>query len=219
MRKDKVRAYQLRRSGKSYSQISDLLNVPKSTLSKWLSGEDWSRDLTNRLSATKTLSFPKKSKAVARSNKDRWSKQIDIFRSQAQDSFHELKNGPLFLSGLVLYWSRGDLNLNNGIIKISSNDPFSIKIFYRFLKDIVLARESKISIRLFTYPELPEKMVRTMWSKTIGISESRFNKSILIKNRVPSKRSSYGVCSISMNSREFKEKITTWIDLHKKEIA
>src|ERR1035437_7538925 len=50
MRKDKEKAIEMRRSGKSYAEIFALLKIPKSTLSDWFANSDWSHDLKQRLS-------------------------------------------------------------------------------------------------------------------------------------------------------------------------
>ena len=49
MRKDKEKITRLRSSGKSYSEISRLYSIPKSTLSAWFKDHKWSKDIAQQL--------------------------------------------------------------------------------------------------------------------------------------------------------------------------
>ena len=42
-----IKAVELRKIGKSYSEIHKLLEIPKSTLSSWFSNKDWSQEVKN----------------------------------------------------------------------------------------------------------------------------------------------------------------------------
>jgi hypothetical protein len=45
----KEKAFAMRKSGLSYGQINKNLNIPKSTLSGWFSGVDWSKNIKKSL--------------------------------------------------------------------------------------------------------------------------------------------------------------------------
>ena len=66
---------------------------------------------------------------------------------------------------------------------------------------------------LILYPDLSEKKCKDFWSKTSGIPISNFKKTQLIKGKHPTKKLTYGICIIQMNSRGLKEKLFTWINL------
>jgi hypothetical protein len=69
MKNDKAKAIELRRKGKSYTEIIARLGVPKSTLSDWFKGSVWSEVLRAKLSKKASLSHPKKLKKVIAANK------------------------------------------------------------------------------------------------------------------------------------------------------
>ena len=46
-------AIELRKKGKSYSEIKYLLNIPKSTLSDWFSKEEWSELIKDKINNKK----------------------------------------------------------------------------------------------------------------------------------------------------------------------
>lgn len=216
MRKDKETAIELRRQNKSYKSISRELNIPLGTLAGWFKKELWSQEIRNKLGIEQSLSFPKRLQAMIKANKERWSKIHQNYREQAKNEFVTLKNNPLFIAGLMLYWGEGDKRSKNSQVKLANTDPAMIRIFYSFLKDVIAVPTEKIHIWLLLYPDLLDNVQKNFWSKATGVPLSQFKNSIYIQGRHPTKRLSYGVCNIYVSSREFKEKIMTWIDLCQK---
>jgi len=212
----KEEAIELRRSGKSYSDINKALCIPKSTLASWFKNEEWSMEIRDRLGKEQSLAFPKKLQAVIKANKEKWAKIHQNYRNQAKEEFTSLKDNPLFIAGLMLYWGEGDKGLKSGQVKLANTDPAMIKIFYSFLRDVIAVPVEKIHIWLLLYPDLLDNVQRNFWSKATGVPLYQFKNSVYIKGRHPTKRLSYGVCNIYVTSRELKEKILTWLDLSQK---
>ncbi len=216
MRKDKVRAYNLRREGKSYKQIRKLLGIPLGTLGGWFKNEEWSKEIRDRLGKEQSSSFPKKLQAIIKANKKRWANIHQGYRDAGEREFEILKNNPLFLAGIMLYWGEGEKSPKMSRLKLANTDPSMIRIFYKFLKDIIKVPKDKILVWLLLYPDLADDMQKRFWSRATGVPISQFKGSIYIKGRHPTKRLSYGVCNIYVSSREFKEKIMVWLDLYQK---
>ncbi len=219
MNKNREKAIELRRSGKSYKTIHREIGIPLSTLSDWFRNEEWSIEIRDRLGKEQSLSFPKKLQAVIKANKERWAKLHQNYRNQAKKEFSLLKDTPLFVAGLMLYWGEGDKGLKGSQVKLANTDPAMIRIFYTFLKDVIAVPTEKIFIWLLLYPDLLDTVQKNFWSKATGIPISQFKNSIYIQGRHPTKRLSYGVCNIYVSSREFKEKIMTWLDLSQKMLS
>ncbi|KKS25154.1 MAG: hypothetical protein UW43_C0008G0026 [Candidatus Yanofskybacteria bacterium GW2011_GWA1_44_21] len=213
MRKDKVKAFELRRQEKSYSEISELLGIPKSTLATWFKKEEWSQQIRDRLGSTESLAYPEKLALMVKATKERWARLHQQYRDQADKEFFKLKKDPLFIAGLMLYWGEGDKVLKNCQVRLSNSDPRMIRMFYVFLKKTLVVPEEKIRANLLLYPDLIDEMQKKFWSKSIGITLDKFNKSVYIKGRHPTRRLSYGVCNIFVMSRELKEKIIRWTEL------
>ncbi len=216
MNPSKEKAIELRRLGKSYKDIRRETGVPLSTLSDWFKHEEWSIEIRNRLGREQSLAFPKKLQSVIKANKARWAKIHQDYRDQAKQEFATLKDNPLFIAGLMLYWGEGDKGLKSSQVKLANTDPTMIRIFYSFLKDVIAIPPEKIHIWLLLYPDLLDCVQKNFWSKATSVPLSQFKNSIYIQGRHPTKRLSYGVCNIYVSSREFKEKIVTWIDLSQK---
>lgn len=219
MRKDKVRAYKLRRDGKSYKQIKEVLGVPLSTLGTWFKDEEWSKEIKDRLSKENSLSSPKKLQAIIKANKKRWAKLHQEYRDAGEQEFENLKDNPLFLAGIMLYWGEGEKSPKMSRVKLANTDPLMIRVFYLFLKDVIKVPKDKVLIWLLLYPDLNDIMQKRFWNRATGIPLSQFKESIYIKGRHPTRRLSYGVCNIYVQSRELKEKMIAWINLYQKLLA
>ncbi|MEX2052721.1 MAG: hypothetical protein WD898_00645 [Candidatus Paceibacterota bacterium] len=214
MRKDRQKATELRRAGTSYKKIYKELGIPTSTLAGWFKNEPWSQEIKNRLSKEVSLSNPKQLELMSRANRERWRIKHEEYREAAIKEFAELKNDPLFLAGLMLYWGEGEKQKKSSQVRLGNSEPEMIKIFYLFLKNVLNIESDKIFAWLLLYPDLVDSVQKNFWSKTTGIPQERFKKSIYIKGRHPTKRLSYGVCTVVVSSRALKERVLKWIELY-----
>lgn len=216
MNPNKEKAVELRRSGKSYKTIRREIGVSTSTLSDWFKDEEWSIEIRDRLGREQSLAFPEKLAAMKKANKERWAKNYETYRNEGKQEFELLKDNPIFLAAVMLYWGEGDKSSKWSRLKLANTEPLMIRLFYIFLKDVIKVPLDRICVWLLLYPDLVDEMQKNFWSRATGIPLSRFKKSIYIKGRHPTKRLSYGVCSVYVQSRELKEKMMTWLDLYQK---
>ncbi|OGN08366.1 MAG: hypothetical protein A3C61_03890 [Candidatus Yanofskybacteria bacterium RIFCSPHIGHO2_02_FULL_39_10] len=214
MRKDKEQAIALRRQNKSYKQISRDLNIPLSTLAGWLKDEPWSQDIRDKLGLEASLAFPEKLKRIVTANRKRWAGIHETYRREAIVEFEDLKDNPLFLAGIMLYWGEGEKQSKYSVVRLSNSEPEMIRIFYLFLTKALKVTPDKIKAWLLLYPDLIDSVQKNFWSKATGLSKEQFNKSIYIKGRHPTKRLSYGVCTIVIQSRALKERMLKWLELY-----
>ena len=213
MRKDKEKAFELRRSGKSYKQIVAELGVPIATLSGWLKHEPWSREIKSRLASQASLANPEKIKLMVQANKEKWRLKHEEYRIAAVREFEKLKDDPLFLAGLMLYWGEGEKQPKSSVVRLRNSEPEMIKIFNLFLTKTLKISSDKVSVWLLLYPDLTDSVQKNFWSKATNIPMGQFKKSIYIKGRHPTKRLSYGVCTIFISSRALKERMLKWLEL------
>ncbi|MEK9208541.1 MAG: hypothetical protein AAB910_00510 [Patescibacteria group bacterium] len=214
MRKDKEKAVELRHSGKSYKQISRELGIAIGTLAGWFKSEPWSQEIKAKLSAEVSWSNANALKRLALANHDRWESKREEYRMAAIREFEELKNDPLFLAGVMLYWGEGEKQQKSGIVRLGNSEPEMVRIFHLFLTKALKVNHERISAWLLLYPDLVDSVQRNFWSKATGLSSSQFKKSIYIKGRHPTKRLSYGVCTIVVSSRALKERMLKWLELY-----
>lgn len=213
MRKDYDIAEKLRRQGKSYRQISSEMGISKSTLSVWFRDKFWADEIKNKLVSQNREIAIKKIKLMAAANREKWGKKHREWQEEARNEFSELKDKPLFLAGLMLYWGEGDKTLKNCQVKLANSDPAMIRLFVLFMKKVLNVPNEKIRANLLLYPDLIDSVQKNFWSKATGIPILQFRKSVFIHGRHPTRRLSYGVCNVMVGSRELKEKVTVWIEL------
>ena len=214
MRKDKEKAIQLRRLGKSYKQIGQELGIATSTLAFWFKNEPWSQEIKTRLSSQVSLSNPRALDLLGRANKERWKTKYEEYRVAATREFEKNKNDPLFLAGIMLYWGEGEKQPKSSQVRLSNNEPEMLKVFYLFLVRALKISPDKISASLLLYPDLVDSVQKNFWSKATGVPPGRFKKSAYLKSRDAKKRLSYGVCTISVSSRALKERMLKWLELY-----
>lgn len=214
MRKDKKLAIVLRKNGKSYSDISQELGIPKSTMHYWFRDAGWSK----KIKAQQNVSARALSgKSIAAYQRQRWERWRQMHQNEAREQFPTLKSNPLFLAGIMLYWGEGDHARRGGQVRLTNTDARMISIFSKFFKEICHIPIVKIRPALFIYPDLEEKACKKYWSRASGISIRQFQKTQILKGRHPTKRLSYGVCTLHVNSGALKEKLFIWEELWYKE--
>ena len=217
MRSDRKDALNLRRSGKSYNEIKQILRVPKSTLSGWLHKTYWSnkvrKELLEKNREQNTI-------RIRKLNKIRGSHLKRLYaeaHKEAKEEFEQFKFHPLFISGISIYWGEGD-KLSRGTIRVANVDPLMIKLFVKFLNEIYGIAKTNIRASILIYPDLNEIRCREFWIKQSCLPEKSFKKSILIQGRHKTKRVRYGVCSVWICSTYLKEKMMVWLNTLPKEL-
>ena len=212
MRNDKENAIQLRKSGKSYSEIKAQLGVPKSTLSGWLAPKEWSKNITHTLN--QKYSETNKIR-IQHLNKIRGKFLEDVYKEaekEALEEFERLKYHPLFIAGLMLYWGEGD-KLTKYNVSLANTDPGMIRLFVHFLVHVCQIEQEKIKIHLLLYPDLNERKSKIYWKLHTGLEEKNFTKSTIIQGRHKTRRLQYGVCSAIFSSTYLKRKLIVWLKL------
>lgn len=218
MREDKRKALQLRSSGKSYREIKNLLGVPKSTLSDWLTKICWSdrikRELVKKANEKNTI-------RLRDLNKIRGKHLARLYREakdEARREFEYFKLHPLFISGITIYWGEGD-KLSRHLIKVGNTDPSMIRIFVKFLHEICGISKKAMRAYILLYPDLEPSRCTDFWVKKSGLSIKNFNKYVVIQGRHKTRRLPYGVCYITVGSTYLKEKIRVWLTLLPRELV
>ena len=214
MRNDKHIAIKLRKEGKSYNKISKGLGIAKSTLSDWFSNLDWSDVIRQELARKANFIARKRLRLVNKQRREMWEKWRQDHRDEASRQFPLLKNNPLFLAGLMLYWGEGDSVMKNCFVRLANTHPDMITIFTLFLREICCVPEGKIKVQMILYPDLREDVCKGFWMKASNVSQDQFIKTQYIKGRHPTKRLNYGICSVYVSSRGLKEKIFIWLKLY-----
>lgn len=208
------RAIALRKSGKSYSEIKNLLNIPKSTLSDWFSREKWSESIKAEINKK---SSQKSTARILLMNKQRALNKVDRdneYLKEADAEYKNLKKDPLFIAGLSIYWGEGE-KFGNWRVAIINSDAKMMQVAISFFRIILKVPEDKIRAGLFLYEDLDQEKTQKYWSEMLALPAKQFIKTHVLKSkaRVGKKRSVYGMCNIYVCGVKFKTKVMRWIEL------
>lgn len=68
-------------------------------------------------------------------------------------------------------------------IELTNSDPVIIEVFSLFLRKIIMPDWGRVRGQIFFYPDLDEKKLKKIWSKSSGIPLKQFQKSICLKRK------------------------------------
>ncbi|MFA5061593.1 MAG: hypothetical protein WC526_00380 [Patescibacteria group bacterium] len=158
-------------------------------------------------------------KLVNLKTKERRQKLYSEMREEAIRLYDIYSKESLFLEGLMLYWGEGDNKLENGKIRVTNSNPLLIKNFHIFLKHYLPQISAKAKVYLVLYPDLKESGCKDCWSKIVELPLDKFFKSQYIKGHSVKRTLPFGVGTIIISSRSYKEMVMQWLELRKKEIS
>ncbi len=204
---DKEKARALRLSGMSYTDILKKVGVKsKGTLSEWFKdleitpeAKELLKSNIDRATERKLLAFNE-----ARSRKIRWENKIA--RKDGAARVGNITHRDLLISGVALYWGEGSKSERTNKYKVlgfSNSDPEMIRVFLRFVREILEVHDQKIYAAIHMYEREKVKQTRAFWASCTGLSESRFKVSYQvsragkgIRNTLP-----YGTLNLRVNNR------------------
>lgn len=214
--RDKVLS--LRRNKYSYKQIAKMLNLSKSTISYWLVNNPESERIKEFLIDKNLKNVKARIGKLNEANRARWEKLRKGSVELAEKEFVSLWDNPLFVAGINIYWGEGDSKEKNPL-RIANTDSRMIKVYCKFLTDIMKVPKEKIRLWILLCPDLNDEACKGYWQKISGMGEENFVKSQHINGRHKVNRLEYGVCNVVVNSRYEKLKMLAWIDLFAKKIT
>ena len=136
-------------------------------------------------------------------------------KRQAEMSFEQYKNDPLFIAGVMLYWAEGKTtHLATYNLELNNSDPKLLKLYCRFLREYLSIDNSSFRIRLFIYPDLDEDKLKLFWSNLLGVPLDQFIKSYISDSRstVTKNKLTHGTCSVYITSKDLRTTMSVWIE-------
>jgi len=215
----KEKAINLRKQGLSYSEILKKVPVAKSTLSLWLRSVGLSKRQKQRLTERKLASIKR--------GWIKWHQQrIDLMnkiKNAAKSEVGGLSKRELWLVGVSLYWAEGtkEKKHNPGQnVCFSNSDPRMIKIFLKWLKEIIKIEESDIKYEIYIHENSKNnlKNVINYWTQITNSNPVNFKYIYFKKSKINTKRKNignkyYGLLRIIVRkSTNLNRKISGWIE-------
>jgi len=205
-RKKREKAINLRKKGKSYSQIKDALKISKSTLSYWLKDYPLSEKRLRSLRDNNIVRIEKCRQTKRKKKEDRLAK---FYKKQKKTIFPITKK-QLFIAGLFLYWGEGTKRAE-ARTAISNSDPSVIKFFVFWLEECFCVPRKKLKVYLHLYKDMDINKEIVYWSRILSVPKSQFAKPYIKKtsiNRINHKGSfNHGTCNIILDNARLSENV------------
>lgn len=202
--KEKNKARKLRKEkGWSINQISEELNVAKSSVSLWV----------------RNIQLSPEQESVLLAKNPRYNNQIRGGQTRSQDAknkrqeYQEIgkqearKKDLLHAKGCMLFWAEGNKTKNS--IIFSNSDPDMMILFVKFLCESiqVLLKEMRLSINCYLGNGLSVRQVENYWLNILDLPRSCLTKTMINRASKYSKKLKknkliYGVCRVSVHNTE-----------------
>lgn len=197
---EKLQAIALRKNGKSYNEILEVVKVSKSTLSLWLRDIKLSKKHANKLYRdTRQRNALRLSKLMRKRKED----EIAAIMCEAKKEIQKKIRDPFFISGLMLYWAEGDKSEQTELAKFTNSDPKMIKLMVSWFRKYMKVPESKFRIALHIHELHNKKKIEKYWSDLTKIPLSQFHKTQIKPTKLGHRRNKLynGTCSIRIGNR------------------
>ncbi|XOA42958.1 MAG: hypothetical protein ACKKMV_02445 [Candidatus Nealsonbacteria bacterium] len=169
----KQKAFSLRSKGYSVKEISDKLNIAKSTSSLWVRYIKLNKKAKQRLRERRLLKYYKGSlswqKKRSEEKKRYKSLALGVIRKVKKDLNH------LKLYCALLYWCEGGKNYKDSIRFVNS-DPLLINTFLSLFRRAFLVDEKKFRVLMHLHAYHDEQEQKDFWSNLTKIPKEQFNK-------------------------------------------
>lgn len=166
--KEKELAIQLRKQGKSYSEIRRIIPVAKSTLSIWFREIHLSKRQEQKITI-KRIEAQKRGAEARRTQRITRSSQI---KELAKQDIKDISKKELFLIGIALYWAEGTKEKEyrpNTIVAFSNSDPNMIALFKKWLTESIGINKKNLIYELYLHKTADRKIITKFWKKILDI--------------------------------------------------
>lgn len=210
-------AYSFRERGFTYTEIAKICGVSRSTLSNWFAKEAFSKRVAKDNTAKAVTQNTKRLASINKARSSERKKQYQAAVDIAVVEYQHYRKDALFIAGLMLYLSAGDMS-DSTKIRLASNRPDLHRILHGFLKAYMGTQPAQIKFWLLLYPAHTEAACKQHWQKKLKLSPAQFYKSQVINGTSAKRTLQYGVGNTIMASVIFKKTMLTWITLLKKDV-
>ncbi|PIR96439.1 MAG: hypothetical protein COT92_01150 [Candidatus Doudnabacteria bacterium CG10_big_fil_rev_8_21_14_0_10_42_18] len=202
----KQKALELRKLGKSYSQIKEELGVSKSTLSFWLSPYPLSRQQIRLLRDVSEVRIEK----FRQTMQEKREKRFSGFYREEKEKILPLSQKELFIAGLFLYWGEGMKNLKYPFALYNTN-PQLVKFGLFWIKKVLNVPSKKIKVILHLYSDMDINKEIKFWAGELKMPILQFSKPYIKESKKTdiNRKGAFGhgTCGLVIHDVLLKEKV------------
>jgi len=179
--RQKIKARQLRKQGRSIKEIAKLLNISKGSASIWCRDIELTKRQTEALYQNMLKGNYAGRIKGARMQKERKEKKIRYYIEKGLKEISKLNKRELFIAGLALYWGEG--SKKNPATNFYNSDPLIIKFMIKWFKEIFHIEDNRFLMYVTINKAHRKRLIKVIkyWSEITSIPVAQFRKPILIK--------------------------------------
>jgi hypothetical protein len=182
----------LRRLGLTYSEIRDLIPVPKGTLSYWCREIQHSESHFGEIRAR---TCPGSRKGIPVNTQWRRRDQVARRRADARDFALDHLGDPFFVARVVLYWGEGPKT--HADLSLANADPRALRLFIAWVRSLH-TQDPDFVLMINLHACNDEPGARAFWRDATGLDGAEFHRTFVKpegtghrKNQPP-----FGVCQV-----------------------
>jgi len=188
----KIRAIELRKEGKTYSEIRAEIPVAKSTLSDWLGSVGLTKPQKQRI----TLLKKKAQSLGAKARRDKRLREVEELLVQGIKDIGKLSKRELWLIGIALHWAEGSKqnarSPSTGIV-FGNSDPKMIQVFIFWLKSFGITLDEMVfSLYVHTSRKVEVESFKGWWGDVLSIDTERIDQICFKKGNPKTLRTNVG---------------------------
>ncbi len=199
-----------RKSGFSYSQIAKLCGVSKSTVSKWLSNEQFSKKVKEENLLRSRRENAVRLKLMNKAREKQQQRYYKEAEKTAVTEFRHYKHSHLFTAGLAVYISLGSLDTKQPI-RLSTSRQEAHRIFIAFAREFLGVTNKDVRFWLACDSEQSVNDCEKRWSKVIGVPVSKFHRTQINHRNKQGSTLHFGVGNTIIGKLVLKRKLQVWV--------
>jgi hypothetical protein len=199
----------LRRLGLSYSEIAEIIPVHNGTLSGWCRDIELTQGQLARLKSKRPALAVRQ--AVGEHLRKVARARHKAAREKARCELEVLASQPLFVAGVVAYWSEGAKGKE---VCFSNSDPSLVRLFLIWAQRYLEADLSRFTVRMHLHSGQDEAERLRYWSEMTCIPPDGFRKTFFKREGTGHRKNILynGTVQIRMSrSRIELERVVGWI--------
>lgn len=204
----------LRRLGWTYSEIRDVVAVPKGTLAGWC------RDIV--LTDAQVAAIRERTgspRGIPRDTQRKRRAAVERIRSEARVFAEDHLHDPLFVAGTVLYWGEGAKT--DRLLALTNADPAAHRLYIRWTRRFHnVGAEFVLALHLHHGDD--EQLARQWWVNELQLDKPDFTKTF-VKPPGTGHRTNHlpnGICKLRVRrSTDAWFRTETWIEVIRMRLA
>lgn len=207
---DKNKAIELRKEGRTYAEIQQIIPVSRGLLSFWFENLAFSRDEKERIA----LQIVKRHrdgvlKSIAHNRRLKLNREIVAYEA-AKKIFQERRSDYQFLMGISLYWAHGATS--QGAFQFVNSDADMALFMYKWIQKYLALDNSKIKIRFYCHKVPGYENLHLFWMGKLGVTSTQISRTVYkAKKRQVKKNPDYkGSIGLSVTSIYILRLMKAW---------